>query len=71
MSKEKLTLPGEHISSYEEAEPGDNTYADSDEIYSAGFGQKKDNESERKVEIVTKRKLQKNDIEQKLHAKVN
>ncbi len=59
MTKEKLTLPGEHLNSYEEAEPGDNAYSANDEVYSAGFGIKQENSAERKVDIVTKRKLEK------------
>lgn len=35
----KLVLPGDHLSSAEEAEPGDNTYSERDEVYSAGVGE--------------------------------
>jgi exosome complex component CSL4 len=39
MDKKKLVLPGEHISSYEEAEPGENCYAENDEVYSSAMGE--------------------------------
>jgi len=39
MDKKKLVLPGEHLYSCEEAEPGENTYVDNDEIFSAGVGE--------------------------------
>lgn len=39
MDRKKLVLPGEHISSYEEAEPGENSYAENDEIYSSAIGE--------------------------------
>ncbi len=35
----KLVLPGEHLSSAEEAEPGENTYSEKDEVYSSGAGE--------------------------------
>jgi exosome complex component CSL4 len=35
----KLVLPGDHLSSAEESEPGDNTYSQNDEVYSAGAGE--------------------------------
>lgn len=38
MSQNKLVLPGEHLLSAEEAEPGRNTFVDGDEIYSAAIG---------------------------------
>jgi exosome complex component CSL4 len=37
----RLVLPGDHLSSAEEAEPGQNTYSDRDEIYSATMGEDK------------------------------
>lgn len=39
MNKKKLVLPGEHLLSCEEAEPGYNTYAENDEVFSASFGE--------------------------------
>ncbi len=39
MTKKKLVLPGEHLLSCEEAEPGENTFSERDEIYSASFGE--------------------------------
>jgi exosome complex component CSL4 len=39
MENKKLVLPGEHVSSYEEAEPGENCYAEKDDIYSAALGE--------------------------------
>jgi len=39
MENKRLVLPGDHISSYEEAEPGENCYADKDEVYSAALGE--------------------------------
>jgi exosome complex RNA-binding protein Csl4 len=38
MDKKKLVLPGDHLLSCEEAVPGENTYSENDEIYSASFG---------------------------------
>ena len=35
----KLVLPGDHLSSAEEAEPGQNTYTENDEVYSATSGE--------------------------------
>ena len=35
----KLVLPGDHLTSAEEAEPGQNTYSENDEVYSAGAGE--------------------------------
>jgi exosome complex component CSL4 len=35
----RLVLPGDHLSSAEEAEPGQNTYSERDEIYSATMGE--------------------------------
>lgn len=35
----KLVLPGDHLSSAEEAEPGENTYSEKDEVYSAAAGE--------------------------------
>lgn len=52
----KLVLPGDHLSSAEEAESGDNTYSESDEIYSAAFGE--DESAPGKSEVRTKRSLQ-------------
>ncbi len=37
--EKKLVLPGEHLSSAEEAEPGENTYSENDEVYSAAAGE--------------------------------
>ncbi len=37
----KLVLPGDHLSSAEEAEQGENTYTEKDEIYSAAIGENK------------------------------
>jgi exosome complex component CSL4 len=37
--EKKLVLPGDHLSSAEEAEPGENTYLDKDEVYSAAAGE--------------------------------
>jgi len=39
MDKKKLVLPGDHLSSYEEAEPAENAYTENDEVYSAAFGE--------------------------------
>jgi len=39
MDKRKLVLPGDHLSSCEEAEPGENAYMESDEVYSAAVGE--------------------------------
>lgn len=39
MDKKKLVLPGEHLLSSEEAEPGENTYTERDEIFSAALGE--------------------------------
>ena len=39
MDEKKLVLPGEHLLSGEEAEPGENTYVEKDEIFSAAFGE--------------------------------
>ncbi len=35
----RLVLPGDHLSSYEEAEPGENCYGENDEVYSFALGQ--------------------------------
>lgn len=35
----KLVIPGDHLSSAEEAEVGENTYSENDEVYSAAFGE--------------------------------
>jgi exosome complex component CSL4 len=35
----KVVLPGDHLSSAEEAEVGANTYSDKDEVYSAALGE--------------------------------
>jgi exosome complex component CSL4 len=35
----RLVLPGDHLSSAEEAEPGQNTYSERDEIFSATMGE--------------------------------
>lgn len=35
----KLVLPGDHLSSAEEAEPGQNTYTENDEVYAATAGE--------------------------------
>ena len=37
--EKKLVLPGDHLSSAEESEPGENTYSEKDEVYSAGAGE--------------------------------
>jgi exosome complex component CSL4 len=37
--EKKLVLPGDHLSSAEEAEPGENTYSERDEVYSAAVGE--------------------------------
>jgi exosome complex RNA-binding protein Csl4 len=37
--EKKLVLPGDHLSSAEESEPGENTYSEKDEVYSAGLGE--------------------------------
>ncbi len=37
--EKKLVLPGEHLSSAEEAEPGENTYSENDEVYSSAAGE--------------------------------
>ena len=42
--KNKILLPGEHISSQEEGEAGENTYVEKDEIYSAAAGILEDKE---------------------------
>jgi exosome complex component CSL4 len=39
MDKKRLVLPGEHVSSYEEAEPGENCYAENDEVYASAMGE--------------------------------
>ncbi len=39
MNKKKLVLPGEHLLSCEEAEPGENTFTQEDEIFSAASGE--------------------------------
>jgi len=39
MDNKKLVLPGEYLSSGEEAEPGGNTYVERDEMYSSTFGE--------------------------------
>jgi len=39
MDKKKLVLPGDYISSAEEAEAGQNTYMDEDNIFSATMGE--------------------------------
>jgi len=39
MDKKKLVLPGDHIASYEEGEPGENCYAENDEVYASAFGE--------------------------------
>lgn len=39
MDKKKLVLPGEYISSAEEAVPGENTYEEKDNIYAAAMGE--------------------------------
>jgi exosome complex component CSL4 len=41
MNKNKLVIPGEHLLSCEEAEPGQNTFTENDEIFSASFGDEK------------------------------
>ncbi len=51
MSEKKLVLPGEHVSSYEEAEPGENTYADNDEVYSAALGENSIQEGKSVVKV--------------------
>ena len=51
----KLVLPGDHLSSAEEAEAGDNTYSEKDEIYSAGFGE--DESGPGKSAVRTRRSL--------------
>lgn len=35
----KLVLPGDHLSSAEESETGENTYSEKDEVYAAAFGE--------------------------------
>ena len=37
--EKKLVLPGDYLSSAEEAEPGENTYSENDEVYSAAVGE--------------------------------
>lgn len=37
--EKKLVLPGDHLSSAEESEPGENTYSEKDEVYSAALGE--------------------------------
>ncbi|MDD5171852.1 MAG: exosome complex RNA-binding protein Csl4 [Candidatus ainarchaeum sp.] len=37
--EKKLVLPGDHLSSAEESEPGENTYSEKDEVYSAAVGE--------------------------------
>ncbi|MFH1785742.1 MAG: exosome complex RNA-binding protein Csl4 [Candidatus Micrarchaeota archaeon] len=37
--EKKLVLPGDHLSSAEEAEPGENTYSENDEVYSTAVGE--------------------------------
>jgi exosome complex component CSL4 len=39
MEKKKLVLPGDYVSSAEEAEAGENTYEERDEIFSAAIGE--------------------------------
>ncbi|VVC04814.1 Exosome complex component Csl4 [Candidatus Bilamarchaeum dharawalense] len=39
--EKKLVLPGDHLSSAEEAEPGENTYSEKDEVYAAAVGENK------------------------------
>lgn len=39
MNKKKLVLPGEYLLSCEEAEPGESTYTEKDEIFAAAFGE--------------------------------
>ncbi len=53
--KGKLVLPGEHLSSYEEAEPGQNCYADKDEVYAAAVGESSVKEG--RMTIATKGRL--------------
>lgn len=37
--EKKLVLPGDHLSSAEESETGENTYSENDEVYSAALGE--------------------------------
>jgi len=48
----KLVLPGDHLTSAEEAEPGQNTYTENDEVYSAGAGE--DASAPGKAEVLVK-----------------
>jgi len=57
MNKKKLVLPGEHLLSCEEAEPGENTYTEKDEIFSTAFGETV--VSEGAVTITRKRRVPK------------
>ena len=50
MTEDKLVFPGDHISSYEEAEPGDNCYAENDEVYSASFGRPSTRDGKAEIE---------------------
>jgi exosome complex component CSL4 len=54
--EKKLVLPGDHLSSAEEAEGGRNTYSEKDEIFSAAFGE--DSTAPGKAEVATKGGLQ-------------
>ncbi|MBI5223797.1 exosome complex RNA-binding protein Csl4 [Candidatus Micrarchaeota archaeon] len=40
--KKKIFLPGEHLGSYEEGEPGENTFSQNDEIFSLSLGERED-----------------------------
>ncbi|MFH1393474.1 MAG: exosome complex RNA-binding protein Csl4 [Candidatus Micrarchaeota archaeon] len=44
MEEKKRVLPGEHLASCEEFEPGENTFTDNDETYSSTYGEVEVNE---------------------------
>lgn len=53
--KGKILLPGDHISSHEEAEPGENTFVEKDEVYSSIVGTLEEKEFKKDVKQVMRR----------------
>jgi exosome complex RNA-binding protein Csl4 len=51
MSDNELLLPGDHISSAEEAVAGDNAYMENDEIYAAAMGEANRSEGTASVDV--------------------
>ncbi|MBI5046610.1 exosome complex RNA-binding protein Csl4 [Candidatus Micrarchaeota archaeon] len=49
--KKKIVLPGDYLSSYEEAEPGDNAYSANDDVYSAAVGEQINSEGKANVQL--------------------